>query len=61
MPDHPAPDHHDAEQQMRELVREAGLPEPDEARYGFDPDEVVLLWHERKLAVAVDLEDEPPG
>jgi hypothetical protein len=52
------PDHRDAERRMRELVREAGLPQPDEVRDRFDPDEIVLMWHERKLAVVIEL-DEP--
>jgi hypothetical protein len=55
------PDHRDAERRMREIVRNADLPEPDEVRYEFDPDEVVLMWNEPKLAVVIDLEDDGPG
>jgi hypothetical protein len=52
--------HRDAEQRMRELIENAGLPEPDEVRYEFDPNEVVFMWRDPKLAVVVDL-DEPKG
>ena len=37
---------------MRELVREAGLPEPDEVEYRDTS--IVLFWHEEKLVVEVD-------
>ena len=37
---------------MRELVREAGLTEPDEVEYRDTS--IVLLWHEEKLAVEID-------
>jgi hypothetical protein len=52
--------HEDAEQRMRELIQGAGLPDPDEVRYEFDPNEVVLTWHDPKLAVVIDLEDDGP-
>ena len=55
------PNHRDAERRMREIVRNAELPEPDEVRYEFDPNEVVLMWNEPRLAVVIDLEDEGPG
>jgi hypothetical protein len=53
--------HADAERRMRELIEQAGLPEPEEVRYEFDPDEVVLMWHEPRFAVVVDLEDTDGG
>jgi hypothetical protein len=43
---------------MRELIDRAGLPDPDEVSSEFEPDEVVLVWWEEKLAVVVEL-DEP--
>ena len=46
---------------MREIVRNADLPEPDEVRYEFDPNEVVLMWNEPKLAVVINLEDDGTG
>lgn len=46
---------------MRELIREADLPDPDEVRYEFEPDEVVLVWREPKLAVVIELEEIGPG
>jgi hypothetical protein len=47
----------EVESAMRELVERAGLPEPDEVEY--DPDSILLLWHEHKLAVVVDVNDPP--
>ncbi len=44
-----------AEQRMRALLESAGLPEPDEVEYGRMS--IRLLWHDRKVAVVVDLED----
>jgi hypothetical protein len=46
---------------MREIIRNAGLPKPDEVLYEFEPDEVVFKWTEPKFAVVIDLEDEPAG
>lgn len=40
---------------MRELLRAAEIPEPDEILPHDDG--IVCLWHEQKLAVVVDLED----
>jgi hypothetical protein len=59
--DRETPTHRDAERRMRELVREADLPEPDEVRYEFEPDEVVLLWREPKFAVVIELDEDEPG
>jgi hypothetical protein len=47
--------HAAAERDMRELLADAGLPEPDEVDY--DETSVVFLWHDRKLAVVVDLDE----
>lgn len=43
----------EAEARMREIVRNAGLPPPDEVEHHSD--EIVLFWHEEKLVVSVDL------
>ena len=45
-----------AERQMRELLEENGLPEPDEVEYGFGC--IRLLFHEPKTALIIDI-DEP--
>jgi hypothetical protein len=47
-------EHEAAEQAFRELLPEAGLPQPDEVEYRDES--VVFLWHETKLAVIVDLD-----
>jgi hypothetical protein len=55
MPDPPAAI--PLETQLLDLIRDAGLPPPDEI-VRDDPAEVLLLWHERKLAVVLELSDE---
>jgi hypothetical protein len=44
-----------AERRMLRLLDDFGLPQPDEVQYGEDC--VRFLWHDRKVAVVVDLED----
>jgi hypothetical protein len=48
--------HRDAEARFRELLESADLPGPDEV--GYEPDSVVFYWHEPKLAVFVDFEED---
>jgi hypothetical protein len=48
------PTHAEAEERMRELLRDNDLPEPDSVLY--DDGEVVFLWHEPKRAVIVELD-----
>jgi hypothetical protein len=47
-------EHVAAERALRELLPDAGLPQPDEVEY--EEASVVFLWHETKLAVIVDLD-----
>jgi hypothetical protein len=44
-----------AERRMLRLLEDSGLPLPDEVEYGERC--VRFLWHDRKIAVVVDLED----
>jgi hypothetical protein len=46
---------HRAEQRMRALLDNAGLPDPDEVQYGQSS--ISLLWHDRKVAVVVDVSE----
>ena len=48
-----------AEYRMRALLDGAGLPEPDEVEYGKAC--IRLLWHDRKVAVVVDVSDFDEG
>jgi hypothetical protein len=48
--------HEAAERAMRELLTGEGLPQPDEVEYRDES--IVLLWHDTKLAVVVELEDD---
>ena len=41
---------------MRELLTGEGLPQPDEVEYREES--IVLLWHDTKLAVVIDLDEE---
>lgn len=51
----PTDQHQAAERAMRELLDGEGLPQPDEVEYREAS--VVLLWHDTKLAVVIDLEE----
>ena len=53
------PTHAEAEQRMRELLRDNGLPEPDSVRY--DAAEVAFFWHESKTVVVVELDADDVG
>jgi hypothetical protein len=44
-----------AERRMRQLLDDAALPAPDEVQYGERC--IRLLWHDRKVAVVVELDD----
>jgi hypothetical protein len=46
-----APHLEEAEGRMRELVADAGLPEPDEVEYGEAS--IFLYWHEQKAVIQV--------
>jgi hypothetical protein len=46
--------HQEAERAMRELLEGEGLPQPDEVEYRAMS--ILLLWHEKKLAVVIDLD-----
>ena len=50
-------EHEAAERAMRELLETEGLPQPDEVDYRETS--ILLLWHETKLAVVIDLEEGP--
>jgi hypothetical protein len=49
----------EAEQRMRELLADAGLPEPDEVQHGDG--EVKFLWYDSKVAVVVNLDEGEAG
>jgi hypothetical protein len=41
-----------ANERMRALLDDAGLPRPDEVEYGED--EIVLKWHDSRTAIVID-------
>lgn len=45
----------ETELRFRALLEEEGLEPPDEVLHETDPDELVFLWHEQKVAVVVEL------
>jgi hypothetical protein len=49
--------HREIETRFRALLDDADLPAPDDV--GYEPESVVFYWHEPKLAVVVDFDDEP--
>jgi hypothetical protein len=44
-----------AERRMLQLLEDAGLPAPDDVQY--EQNCVRLLWHDRKVAVVIELDD----
>ena len=48
--------HEELETRFRALLESADLPPPDDVSY--EPDGVVFIWHENKLVVFVDFDDE---
>jgi hypothetical protein len=55
----PTSQHLAAEQAFRTLLEESDLPPPDDVSFD-DPASVLFLWHDRKLAVVIEL-GEPPA
>jgi hypothetical protein len=45
----------DAERKLRVLLKDEGLPAPDEVQYGFTC--IRFLWHEPKTCVVVDIDE----
>jgi hypothetical protein len=54
----PVPTPAEAEERLRKLIADAGLPQPDEVRHR--PGEVVLMYHEQKLAFVFELSEPWP-
>lgn len=48
--------HREVESGFRRLLDEVDLPAPDDV--GYEPESVVFYWHEPKLAVIVDFEED---
>lgn len=55
VPTSPTPS--EAEDHFRELLRDAGLADPDEVRHDSRAREITFLWREPKLAVVLELDD----
>jgi hypothetical protein len=49
----------EAEEKMRRLLADNGMPEPDEVQYGHTC--IRLLWHDQKAVVVIDIDEPPPG
>jgi hypothetical protein len=49
-----APSSHEIEDRFRQLLENEDLPKPDEVRIDPETGEVLFLWHDRKVAVALD-------
>ena len=46
-----------AEERIRRIITEQGLPEPDQIEYGHTC--VRVLWLEHKLCVRIDIDEDP--
>jgi hypothetical protein len=49
----------DAEEKLRELLEQEGMPPPDDVEYGYTC--IRALWHEPKACVIVQIDEPPPG
>jgi len=49
----------EAEQRMRQLLEENGLPAPDAVEYGYTC--LRLLFNEPKTVLIIDIDEPPPG
>jgi hypothetical protein len=49
----------EAEQRMRNLLEEGGLPQPDYIEYGYTC--IRLIFEEPKLCVVIDIDEPPDG
>lgn len=53
-----APEHSEQmEIRVREVCRAQGLPQPDEFIETDEADEVLALWHERQVALVIELNE----
>ena len=52
----PTTRHDEIETRFRELVDDAELPAPDSVSY--EPESVTFYWHEPKLAVVIDFDED---
>jgi hypothetical protein len=48
-----------AEQAIRKLLDNDGLPQPDEVEYGHTC--IRLFWHDTKQMVVIQIDEPPPG
>jgi hypothetical protein len=48
-----------AEQRMRELLEQNGLPQPDAVEYGYTC--IRLFYNDTKTVVIIDIDEPPPG
>ncbi len=48
-----------AEQSIRRLLKNGGLPQPDEVEYGHTC--IRLFWHDTKQAVIIQIDEPSPG
>jgi hypothetical protein len=49
----------EAEKRMRDLLEDAGLPQPDHVEYGYTC--IRLFFMDTKTVVVVDIDDPPDG
>jgi hypothetical protein len=50
------PTHTQAEVHFRNVLDEEGFAQPDEVRHWCDPDEVVFMWREPRVAIVIELD-----
>ncbi len=53
LPENPTPIQ--VECHFRNLLWEEGMQQPDQIRYEVDPKRIVFLWHDRKVAIEIEV------
>lgn len=58
LPEHSS--HIEVELHFRGLLDDEGFAQPDEVRHEVDPDEVVFMWNEPKVAIVIEIGPDGP-
>lgn len=58
LPVRPTPQ--EVEDHFRNLLDEEGIPQPDEVEHDLAVGELLFLWHERKVAIVIELSGDGP-
>jgi hypothetical protein len=61
MPARDDPTAEEVESRMRRLLSDADLPAPDEVRHENASRELLFIWHDRRVAIVIELDSGATG